>query len=231
MEGRIRNPTFASMLAINPIHTLDLLVKGLIVGIIASAPMGPVGVLVVRRTLMKGRLYGFFTGLGAATSDILYALITGVGMSFVMNFLEKGTSVFILKILGCVVLFLFGLHAYRTKVNIQKSSTQKIGSLWHNALTGFLITLGNPLIVFLFIALFARFDFISETHFYEQFLGFCMVYVGAILWWFCLTKAIKTVSQRLDVVYIELFNRILGLLVMVASIVSLAYSLIFKLCI
>lgn len=218
------------MLAINPIHTLDLMVKGLLVGIIASAPMGPVGVLVVRRTLMKGRKYGFATGLGAATSDIVYALLTGACMSFVMSFLEKDTSVFFLKILGSVVLFLFGLHAYRTRVVINRSPSQNVGSWWNNAFTGFLITLGNPLIVILFIALYARFDFISDSHLYEQFLGYCMVYVGAILWWFCLTKAIKTVSQRMHVSYIQLFNRMLGLLVMVASLVSLIYSVVFKLC-
>lgn len=219
------------MLAINPIHTLDLLVKGLLVGVIASAPMGPVGVLIVRRTLSKGRIYGFITGLGAATSDIIYALLTGVGMSYVMSFMEKGTSVFLLKILGSIVLFFFGLHAYRTRVQINDKPSQKVGTLWHNALTGFLITLSNPLIAFLFIALYARFDFISDTHLYEQIMGYSMVYIGAILWWFCLTKAIKTVSQRLHVSYIELFNRMLGLLVMAASFISLVYSVVLKLCI
>ena len=63
---------------------LDLTIKGLIVGMVASAPMGPVGVLCIQRTLNKGREYGLMTGLGAALSDILYALITGFGMSFVV---------------------------------------------------------------------------------------------------------------------------------------------------
>lgn len=218
-------------LVINPIHTLDLLVKGLLVGIIASAPMGPVGVLVVRRTLTKGPAYGFVTGAGAALSDIIYALITGIGLSFVMSFLEKDSSIFVLKVLGSVVLFIFGLHAYRTKVQAHQSTMAKKGTLWHNALTGFLLTLSNPLIVFLFIALFARFDFISDSHIYEQVMGYSMVFVGALLWWICLTTAIRTVSKRFDVSYIELFNRILGLLVMGASLIGLMYTLTIKLCI
>ena len=73
------------------IDLLELILKGIIIGIIASAPMGPVGILCIQRTLKKGRWYGFVTGIGASLSDIIYALITGLGMSFVMDLilLEK----------------------------------------------------------------------------------------------------------------------------------------------
>ena len=65
-------------LNINHIDILDLILKGILIGIIASAPMGPIGILCIQRTLNKGRWYGFATGLGAAISDMLYALITGL---------------------------------------------------------------------------------------------------------------------------------------------------------
>lgn len=67
---------------IEQVTILDLLLKGLIIGIVVSAPLGPVGVLCIQRTLNKGRWFGFVTGVGAALSDICYALITGYGMSF-----------------------------------------------------------------------------------------------------------------------------------------------------
>jgi len=76
-------------LNINHIDILDLILKGILIGIIASAPMGPVGILCIQRTLNKGRWYGFATGLGAAISDMLYALITGLGMSFIMDFISS----------------------------------------------------------------------------------------------------------------------------------------------
>ena len=66
-------------------NILNTIFKGLIIGILASAPMGPVGILCVQRTLNKGRWYGFVTGLGATASDLFYALITGLGMSFVYS--------------------------------------------------------------------------------------------------------------------------------------------------
>ena len=69
------------------IDILDCMIKGILIGVIASAPMGPVGILCVQRTLNKGRWYGLVTGIGAAASDIIYALITGLGMSFVMDFI------------------------------------------------------------------------------------------------------------------------------------------------
>ena len=84
------------------VSTLELFVKGLLVGILASAPMGPVGILCIQRTLQKGRRYGLVTGAGAALSDIIYALITGLGMSFVMDFINNEQTLFWLKLVGSV---------------------------------------------------------------------------------------------------------------------------------
>ena len=67
----------------------DIIVKGFIIGVVVSAPLGPVGVLCIQRTLNKGRWYGFVTGLGASLSDIAYALLTGYGMSFVFDYINK----------------------------------------------------------------------------------------------------------------------------------------------
>ena len=65
-----------------PINILDFIFKGILIGVIASAPMGPVGILCVQRTLNKGRWFGLATGVGAAASDIIYAGFAGFGMSF-----------------------------------------------------------------------------------------------------------------------------------------------------
>ena len=77
-----------------PINILDFIFKGMLIGMIASAPMGPVGILCVQRTLNKGRLYGLSTGLCAAASDIIYAAISGFGMSFVMDFVNNDQNRF-----------------------------------------------------------------------------------------------------------------------------------------
>lgn len=93
---------------------LDFIFKGLLIGIIASAPMGPVGILCIQRTLNKGRWYGFITGIGAAISDTIYALIVGLGMSFIMAPLENPTYKLILQISGSVLLLLFGVYCFKS---------------------------------------------------------------------------------------------------------------------
>lgn len=141
------------------IDILDLIFKGILIGILASAPMGPVGILCVQRTLNKGRWYGFITGVGAAVSDIMYALITGLGMSFVMDLITNPQNLFILKITGSTLLLLFGVYCFRSnptkKMHI---SGNKKGTLVYNGVTAFWVTFLNPLIMFLFMVLFAQFS-------------------------------------------------------------------------
>ena len=122
-----------------PINILDFIFKGMIIGVIASAPMGPVGILCVQRTLNKGRWYGFATGMGAAISDILYAGFAGYGMSFVMDLINNDQNRFYLQIVGSVMLLGFGLYTYRTDptAKMHQSGQQK-GSLWYNTWTAFL---------------------------------------------------------------------------------------------
>ena len=81
---------------------LGIVSKGIIIGILVSAPMGPVGMLCLQRTLNKGRLHGLVTGLGAALSDIIYAALTCLGMGVVVNFVEANQSP--LQLIGSVVL-------------------------------------------------------------------------------------------------------------------------------
>ncbi len=218
------------MLGIESLHTIDVILNGLIVGIIVSAPMGPVGMLVVRRTLMKGRNYGFATGIGAAISDLFYSIITGIGMGYVMSFLHDETTFFLLKVVGSVLLVLFGWHAFRTKVKEAPAASNRKGNLLQNCATGFLLTVSNPLVVFLFMALMARFDFISHTSVHEEVMGYLAVFGGAVSWWFILTTGIKKAIQRFDISYVHMLNRILGVGVMIAGAIGLITTLIAKIC-
>ena len=213
------------MMWIEPVSAIDLAVRGMVVGIVASAPMGPVGVLTVQRTLNKGRWYGFATGIGAALSDLLYAMATGLGMSVVMNFIERPTTIFYLKLLGSILLFCFGVYTYYSNPTKVHRSSGKRGTLWHNMFTGFAITFSNPLIIFLFVALFARCGFVVPDHHVEQAIGYAGVLCGAIVWWLCLTTALNKLGSRFEMGTVKLLNRLLGLLVMVASCVGFFYTL------
>jgi threonine/homoserine/homoserine lactone efflux protein len=203
---------------IEQVTILDLFVKGIVVGVVVSAPLGPVGVLCIQRTLNKGRWYGFVTGLGAALSDIIYALITGYGMSFMDEFLTRNQL--LLQIVGSVMLFVFGVYTFRSNPvqSIRPVSTTP-GSYLHNFVTAFFVTLSNPLIIFLFIGLFARVSFVmpgSPLGF--QLVGYWAIIVGAVSWWLLLTYFVNKVRTQFNLRGIWVLNRVIGVIVMIMSV-------------
>ncbi len=185
--------------------------------------MGPVGVLCIQRTLNKGRWYGLITGIGACVSDIIYALITGFGMSFVMDFVGNEHNRFVLQLSGSVVLLLFGIYCYRSNPtkNMHQSSKNQKGTLAHNGITAFLVTLSNPLIIFLFIFLFAQFAFVVNDRPFEMTIGYISIILGAMLWWFGLTWLIDKVRGKFDNYGIVLINRVVGCIVVIFSVIML----------
>lgn len=204
---------------------INLLWKGFLIGVIVSAPMGPVGVLCIQRTLNKGRWYGFVTGIGATISDICYALLTGYGMSFVFDYVNK--NIFYLQLLGSIMLLAFGIYTFRSNpVHSLRPSSGNKGTYLHNLITSFFVTLSNPLIIFLFIGLFARFAFVSEGVLVsEAVTGYLAIALGALSWWFGLTYFINKACKQFNVRGIWMLNRIIGTIVMVVSAFGLIFTL------
>lgn len=215
--------TFAAVMQL-PFHIdiLSLMFKGILIGILASAPMGPVGVLCIQRTLNKGRWYGFVTGIGASVSDIIYALITGLGMSFVMEFIERGSNLFYLQISGSIMLLAFGLYCFKSNPTkkMHLSGKQK-GSLVHNGVTAFFVTFSNPLIIFLFMGCYAQLAFVVPNHPLEMCVGYVSIVLGALLWWFGLTWLIDKIRGNFTTGGIVIINRVIGASVIVFSILIL----------
>lgn len=207
-----------------PFHLdiLDWIFKGILIGIIASAPMGPVGVLCIQRTLNKGRWYGFVTGVGATVSDLIYAMITGLGMSFIMDLVSNNQNRFFLQITGSVMLMCFGIYCYRSdptkKIHV---SSNKKGTLVNNCITAFLVTFSNPLIMFLFMAAFAQFTFVIPKQPFYMCVGYLSIICGALLWWFGLTWLIDKVRNKFDNSSIIIINRIIGSIVIIFSFIML----------
>lgn len=203
------------------------MMKGIVIGMVASAPMGPVGVLCIRRTIKKGRIYGIVTGAGAALSDIIYALLTGFGMSLITT-VSQPRNIFFMKLIGCVMLLAFGVYMYRTgpRAKMRPESNTK-GTLFRNFLTSFIITLCNPVIIFLFLALFnmmAPFATASGNP-VEMLVGYSSIVVGAMLWWLGLTYVINKMSRTFSEKGVQLINRFIGVLVMAISVIYAVLTL------
>ncbi len=184
--------------------------------------MGPVGILCVQRTLNKGRNSGFFTGVGAAASDLFYCLLMGLGISLVTDFIADNVN--ILQIVGSIILIVYAI--YMIVHNPVSQITENIDQRedhWRDMATGFLFTLSNPLILFLIIPLFARFGFpLPEYKWYHVIMGYAFIVVGALLWWAVITFFVDKVRTHFNIRSMWLINRIIGIIILVLSFYGLA---------
>ena len=202
--------------------------RGLAIGLIISAPMGPVGMLCIQRTLDKGRRAGFYTGIGAALSDLFYSLLTGFGLSFIEDFLERNQS--IIQLIGSIVLIAFGIYLFRNNPSkrLKKPVDEDI-SVEKSILGGFLFTFSNPLILFLIIGLFARFNFILPAtsdgawllHLIQYIIGFVSLFAGALLWWWFITFSIDKVRSHFNLRSMWLINKIIGGIILLFAVVGI----------
>jgi threonine/homoserine/homoserine lactone efflux protein len=204
---------------------ISTIIEGITIGLCTSIPVGPIAILIIQRTLQKGRMHGFTSGLGAATSDTFYALLAIVGLSVVLSFIEENKL--IIQIIGSAIMVIFGVYIFfqNPAKNIEKSKTDK-SSYWQEYLTAFFLTLSNPLMIFLYIGLFAQYNFISsESHFIEIAIGICSVFLGAALWWFLLTLLASVFRKRFNIRGLWILNKATGILISVIALVALISSI------
>lgn len=207
---------------------LLILFRGLMIGILVSAPMGPIGMLCIQRTLNRGRRVGMFTGIGAALSDVTYCLLTGLGLSFVTDFIEDNQSA--LQIAGSVFLVIYAVYLYRSNPTaVLRSSSTPIAhsNPYKDLITGFLFTFSNPLILFFIIGLFARFNFLApEFQAYHYVVGYAAIAGGAVLWWSMITYAVDRMRTHFNLRSLKLVNRIIGSILFVMALFGIITALI-----
>jgi threonine/homoserine/homoserine lactone efflux protein len=204
---------------------LYILIRGLAIGVLISAPMGPIGMLCIQRTLNKGRWPAFFTGVGAALSDLIYCLLTGLCMSVIADFIQANQ--FILQILGSVVLAVFAIVLFRQNPARGLSTpADSINTYWKDFGSGFILTFSNPLILFFIIGLFARFNFLlPEFKYYHYIAGYAAIFSGAIIWWYSITFFVNKVRTHFNVRSLWLINRIIGGILLLMGIVGLVMGI------
>ena len=205
------------------IDLIELFRTGMIIGILVSAPMGPIGMLCVQRTLSEGRWHGFVSGLGAALSDVIYAAITALSMGLVVNFVEAHQRP--LQIFGSLVLGAFGYYIFQANPvkRLRKNNASRL-SLVQDFISAFLLTLSNVLIIFLYIGLFARFSFVFTAGVWDVPIGLFGIATGAILWWFVISYIVSRLRQWFNIRSLSILNRIVGAIILLLSVVGIGYA-------
>lgn len=206
-------------------NIIYILPRGLAIGALISAPMGPIGMLIIQRTLSKGRWPAFFTGLGAALSDLLYCLLAGFGLSFITDVIERHQ--FALQVFGSIVLAAFGLFLFRKNPTRSLKTAEVDGrSYWGDFISGFFLTVSNPLILFFIIGLFARFNFIlPEYEIFHYIWAYVTIFGGAMIWWYIVTLLVNKLRSRFNVRSLWLVNRIVATILIAMAVIGVALAI------
>ncbi|HOC70974.1 MAG TPA: LysE family transporter [Candidatus Hydrogenedentes bacterium] len=195
--------------------------KGLLVGLSISAPVGPMGLLCIRRTLAFGRLSGILTGLGVATADGTFSTLAAFGVAVISQVLTEHGLLF--RLFGAVVLLLLGARIFFSAVQAalpdEKTPARRNLTLY---LTALMLGLSNPLAILFFSAVFTG-SGLADTG--GSLLAGCMlvagVVSGSLLWWVALSTAVSLLGRKLAPRTLSCINRASGLLIALFGVLML----------
>lgn len=199
---------------------LTLIIKGIIIGVLVSIPLGPMGVLVIQRTVNKSRMAGLLSGIGAALSDTFYAVIAGYSLTFVIDFIRQNEMVF--QIVGALVVLGLGIHIFlKNPVADLKKHRLRGNTHLQDIISSFLVTFSNPLAIFVFLAVFASSGVIKNLDHpsYSMFviLG---IFVGASAWWFSLSGIVSMFRHKINLRVLWWINKSAGVAIIIFVLVS-----------
>ena len=188
-----------------------LLIQGLIIGFSIAAPVGPIGVLCINRTLLHGRSTGLASGVGAATADAFYGFIAGLGLTFLSSFLID--QYIWLRLIGGAFLCLLGLKTALAKP-AQIAPTSDGNGLLRAYASTFFLTLTNPMTILSFAAILAGLGVIGTGGNYRAVATLVSgVFIGSALWWLTLSSGVSIVRTKLVFSGTQWVNRISGIII------------------
>ncbi len=198
---------------------INLLWKGILTGLAVSIPLGPLGILCIQRTVNRNWKSGVFSGMGVALADSTYALIAGFGLSFIMNFIKTYEIYF--QLVGLFVLILLGIYIFRSNPTKQIQEYKRRGSSHlQDFLTTFLVTLSNPLSVFVFVAIFTSYSIVLQfSHPLEALMTIGGIFIGGTMWWISITGFASLFRHKFTINALFWANRVIGLGVIVIAVV------------
>ncbi len=191
-----------------------------------SLPVGPVGLLCVQRTFHKGRIYGFISGVGAATADLIFGLIAALGLTYISDFLLK--QQYWLRILGGLLLLAIGMKIFFAKKTSAKEPVE-VKKLSQNYISAFFLTLFNPSTILALTAVFALFGVVnSETPFTSALALAIGFFTGICLFWFVFTTFVGRFHHKIDISNLMILNKCLGSLIALLGLAAMISVLIRK---
>jgi threonine/homoserine/homoserine lactone efflux protein len=191
---------------------IRFLLKGLLLGFSIAAPVGPIGILCIRRTLAEGRTSGLFSGLGAATADAVYGCVAAFGLTLISN-LILGLRLW-LNLAGGAFLCCLGVRTFLTRPAEEAAPAGDSGLL-RAYLSTFVLTLTNPMTILSFAATFAGLGLAGASGGYAASAALVLgVFIGSALWWLLLSGGVSLFRARFDARALRWLNLISGLVLL-----------------
>lgn len=189
---------------------IGFFLKGIILGFSIAAPVGPIGILCIRRTLQYGRFSGLFSGLGAALADAFYAVIAAFGLTFISDFLMTGQ--FWLRLIGGGFLLYLGWRTFFAKPS-DKTKTVTHTTLLNDFISTFFLTISNPMTVLSFVAIFASLGLSSIEGYTAPSRLVAGVFIGSAIWWLLLSEGVTLFRKKMSQKVMLWINRGAGIMI------------------
>ena len=200
---------------------IEILLKGIILGLTVSMPPGPVGIILINRTIKRGVMSGFFSGLGLALADTLLAVVAGIGFTFIMSFIKEER--FILSIVAGLVVSAVGVKVFMSNpVKEFRNTTRANKSLWRDFYSVFIMSITNPYTIFIFVAFFSGVH--VSRNISPELVPFFLVpgvFLGAIAWWMFLSYFVSRLKKKIRLRSIVRINKIAGIIIISIGVLIL----------
>jgi len=196
----------------------NFLLKGLVIGLSIAAPVGPIGLLCIRRSLEQGRIAGLVTGLGAATADAAYGCVAGFGLTAVSGFLLAHVAW--LRAGGGIALCYLGARTFLA-APAQGAAQAGAGGLVPAYVSTLLLTLANPMTILSFVAVFAGFGLAASPSYPAAATLVAGVFVGSGLWWLFLSTSVSLLRERIGTGWMLAVNRVSGAVIVAFGVYAL----------
>jgi threonine/homoserine/homoserine lactone efflux protein len=199
--------------------------KSIAIGILASVPLGPVGVLCMQRTLSRGLLSGFISGMGAAVADALYAVVAILGLSVIINFIES--QQLFMRAAGGVILLIVGIRIFYTNpVKQIRQGRKNTRNHFTDFLSILILMLTNPVAILLFIAAFASLELVKpDPGMLLAGIIITGILTGATMYWLIFNSLINHFRTRFRLRMLFSINRTAGSLIFIVGIVAIISGL------
>lgn len=197
--------------------------KGLVMGLSIAAPVGPIGVLCIRRSLADGQRMGLVTGLGAATADAAYGCMAGFGLTALSGFLV-GQKIW-LGLLGGLFLCYLGIRTFMGNP-AERAAESRASGLLSAYLSTLFLTLTNPMTILSFMAVFAGLGLVRSSDYFAASAMVGGVFVGSALWWLLLSSSVALFQSRINSDWMRLVNRLSGVVILAFGLYSLSMALL-----